>query len=287
MAVRSHSQHFCVYTPASQLTDPGRLFRLMLADLAASRELAWRLLVRNVSSRYRHSLLGYLWAFLPPLLTTSVFVFLQKAGYFTVGQTPVPYAVFLFAGLILWQVFSDAINMPLHMVQQSYSILTKVNFPREALVVAGIGEVLFGFLIRLSLLLCALFWFKVGVSSTMLWVPCGVLVLIGLGVGLGLVLTPVGILYHDVAHGLPFVLYLWMFLTPVLYPVPRSWPGSWSLVLNPIGPVLDTTRSWLLSGKPEHFGGFVIAMGLAFALLLVGWLLYRLALPILLERIGA
>src|SRR5258705_4599679 len=111
----------------------------MLRDLAASRELAWRLLVRNISSRYRHTMLGYLWAFLPPVLNTLVFVFLQKAGYFTVGQTGVPYALFLLAGLILWQAFSDAINAPLKMVQQSYSVLTKVNFPRESLIIAGVG----------------------------------------------------------------------------------------------------------------------------------------------------
>ena len=287
MKLRSNSEPFCVYTPASQLIDPARLIRDMLCDIAASRELAWRLLVRNISSRYRHTALGYLWAFLPPILSTAVFVFLQQSGYFTVGQTPVPYAVFVFAGLILWQVFCDAIAMPLRMVQQSYSILTKVNFPREALIIAGAGEVLFGFFIRFALMIGALLWFQVGVSWSMLWVPVGVLLLIGLGVGLGLMITPVGILYHDVAQGLPFVLYLWMFLTPVLYPVPQSWPGSLALALNPISATLDTTRAWLLSSPVEHLAGFLITTALAIFTLLIGWLLYRLALPILLERISA
>jgi len=277
----------CVYTPASQLIEPVKLLRSMAADIVASRELAWRLLVRNISSRYRRTMLGYVWAFLPPILTTAVFVFLQRSGYFTVGPMPVPYAVFLFAGLILWQVFCDAVNMPLQMVQQSSALLTKVNFPREALIVAGAGEVLFGFVIRFALMLGVLVWFKVGVSWTMLWVPCGVLVLMSLGIGLGLVLTPVGTLYHDISQGIPFVLYLWMFLTPVLYPVPQSWPGSLSLALNPIGTVLDTTRAWLLAGVPAHIDGFLITAAFAIIILLFGWLLYRLALPLLLERISA
>jgi lipopolysaccharide transport system permease protein len=259
----------------------------MIHDIAVSRELAWRLLVRNLSSRYRHTAFGYVWAFLPPILSTAVFVFLRQSGYFTVAQTPVPYAVFLFAGLILWQVFCDAIAMPLRMVQQSHAILTKVNFPREALVIAGIGEVLFGFVIRFALLLIGLWWFKVGISPSMLWVPFGVAVLIGLGVGLGLLLTPIGILYHDVGHGLPFVLYLWMFLTPVLYPAPQSWAASSAWALNPVGPLLDTTRAWLLSVPPEHLAGFQAAAALAAFTLLIGWLLYRLALPILLERMSA
>ncbi len=287
MDVGPHSEALTVYTPASQLTAPARLVRAMLADVGSSRELAWRLLVRNLSTRYRHTLLGYLWAFLPPILTTAVFVFLHRAGYFTVGQTAVPYGVFLFAGLILWQVFCDAVNMPLRMVQQSHSFLTKVNFPREALVIAGIGEVLFGFLIRCGLMICALIWFEVGVSWSVVWVPFGVLALVGLGIGWGLILTPVGVLYHDVAQGLPFFLYLWMFLTPVLYPTPDSWPQSLLLALNPITPVLDTTRAWLLSDVPQHLGAFVLVIGLAIFLLLVGWLLYRLGLPILLERISA
>ena len=287
MNSRPTSPPICVYTPASQLTEPLTLLRSMAADFLASRELAWRLLVRNISSRYRRTMLGYLWAFLPPILTTAVFVFLQQSGYFTAGPLSVPYAVFLFAGLILWQVFCDAINMPLHMVQQSTNLLTKVNFPREALILAGAGEVIFGFAIRFILMLGFLFWFKVGVSLSMLWVPCGVLVLISLGIGLGLVLTPLGTLYQDISQGIPFVLYLWMFLTPVLYPVPQTWPGSLSVVLNPIGAVLDTTRAWLLSGVPAHLDGFLITAALAITILLFGWLFYRLALPILLERISA
>lgn len=284
---RTYPQPVCEYTPASQLADPARLCRTMIHDIAVSRELAWRLLVRNLSSRYRHTALGYVWAFLPPILSTAVFVFLRHSGYFTVVQTPVPYALFLFAGLILWQVFCDAIGMPLRMVQQSHAILTKVNFPREALVIAGIGEVLFGFVIRIALLLIGLWWFEVGISLSMFWVPFGVVVLIGLGVGLGLLLVPLGILYHDVGQGLPFVLYLWMFLTPVLYPAPQSSPASLAWVLNPIGPVLDTTRAWLLSVPPEHLAGFQVAVALAVFTLLIGWLLYRLALPILLERMSA
>lgn len=286
MSTSSKTQPIVVYTPASQLINPARLFREMLRDIAACRELAWRLLVRNISSRYRHTLLGYIWAFLPPIMTTFVFVFLQRAGYFTVGQTQVPYPVFLLVGLLLWQLFADAVQAPLRMVQQSYSILTKVNFPREALIIAGVGEVFFSFLIRLALMVVTLFWFKVELSWTAMWVPAGILVLIGFGFALGLLITPVAILYHDVGQALPFTLYLWMFLTPVIYPAPGS-PESLSMLLNPVSPVLDTTRAWLLSGSPHYLIGFFPVCGLTVLMLLAGWLLYRLALPILIERMSA
>jgi lipopolysaccharide transport system permease protein len=287
MITSSKTQRIFVYTPESQLTNPARLLRQMLRDVAACRELAWRLFVRNISSRYRHTFFGYVWAFLPPVLTTGVFVFLQKAGYFIVGQTAVPYAIFVLAGLILWQAFADAVHAPLRLVQQSHSILTKVNFPRESLILAGVGEVLFASLIRLALLILALWWFGVRVPWTAIWFPFGVLALIGMGIALGLLITPVAILYHDVGQGLPFVLYLWMFLTPVVYPAPATWPGSLLVVLNPVSPVLDTTRDWLFSGSAHYLSGFFAVCGLTVFGLLAGWLLYRLALPILIERMSA
>lgn len=286
MATALKTQPVAVYTPASKLTDPTQLFQSMLRDLALSRELAWRLFIRNINARYRQTLLGYAWAVVMPIITTSVFVFLQKSGYFTVGETQVPYALFLITGLVLWQVFADAVQAPLRMVQQSYSILTKVNFPHEALIITGAGEVLFAFLIRLTLIALAIFWFGIDVSWAAIWFPFGVLVLIGLGIAIGLLITPMAVLYHDIGQALPFTLYLWMFLTPVIYPVPVSGARSMLVLLNPVTSVLDTTRAWLFSGSPDHLSGFFIVSGLTVFTILAGWVLYRLALPILIERVS-
>ena len=284
--VNSHfkTQQISVYTPGSKLTDPRQLFCEMVRDLAASRELAWRLLIRNISSRYRRTFLGYFWAFLAPLMTAAVFVFLRKAGYFTVGQTRLPYAVFVLTGLILWQAFADAVHAPLRSVQQSHSILSKVNFPREALVLAGLGEVLFASLVRLAILVLGLLWFGIGLSWTAIWFPFGMLALIAMGITLGLLIMPMALLYDDIGQALPFALYLWMFLTPVIYPAAAA-SGSLLLLLNPVSPVLDTTRDWLFSGSPQYLSAFFIVCGFTVFALFAGLLLYRLALPILIERI--
>jgi lipopolysaccharide transport system permease protein len=276
-----------VYTSASKLADPTGLIQSMMRDLVLSRELAWRLFIRNISTRYRQTFLGYAWAIVIPIVTAGVFVFLQKSGYFTVGQTEVPYPIFLLTGLVLWQVFADAVQSPLRMVQQSASILTKINFPREALIIAGVGEVLFTFMIRLTLIITAILWFGISVSWTLIWFPFGVLVLIGLGLAIGLMITPIAVLYHDIGEALPFTLYLWMFLSPVIYPAPVSGAGSMLIQLNPVAPVLDTTRAWLLSSSPEYLSGFFVVTGLTVFAILGGWLLYRVALPILIERMSA
>jgi lipopolysaccharide transport system permease protein len=276
-----------IYGPGSLLREPSRLFRDMRRDLAASRELAWRLFMRNISAKYRQTMLGYAWAFLPPVFTTLVFVFLRNAGFFNVPETKVPYVVFVLAGMVLWEVFADALNSPIRMVAQSTSMLTKVNFPREALILAGIGEVLFSFLIRLGLLAIVIAWFGIHVPWTAVLFPFAALALVVLGVALGALLTPFAILYHDMGQGLPFLVTLWMFLTPVLYPPPREWPGSLAMVLNPVSPVLDTTRAWLFTGSPEYLIGFLGMSFVAIVGLLFGWGLYRIALPILIERMSA
>lgn len=276
-----------IYRPGSLLREPRRLFRDMSRDLAASRELAWRLFVRNTSAKYRQTMLGYAWAFLPPIFTTLVFVFLRRAGFFNVSDTEVPYVVFLFAGMVLWEVFADALNSPMRMVAQSTSMLTKVNFPREALILAGLGEVLFSFLIRLGLLVIVIAWFRIPVPWTAVLFPLGALALVALGIALGVLLTPFAILYHDIGQGLPFFVVLWMFLTPVVYPPPGDWPGSLTMFLNPVSPVLDTARAWLFTESPEYLAGFFAVSLVAGLALLLGWVLYRVALPILIERMSA
>jgi lipopolysaccharide transport system permease protein len=97
-----------VYTPASPLRNPGRLLREMWRDLVGSRELAWRLFVRDTSAQYRQSILGYIWVFIPPLVASLPFIYLNSQGVVRIGDTPVPYAAFAIIGTTIWQVFADA-----------------------------------------------------------------------------------------------------------------------------------------------------------------------------------
>ena len=103
------------YTPESLLRHPIKLARSMAHDLWASRELAWRLFVRNISAQYRQSLLGYLWAFLPPIFTTLIFVFLNSQKILNIGETGIPYPAYVMMGTLLWQGFVDALNSPIKM----------------------------------------------------------------------------------------------------------------------------------------------------------------------------
>ena len=193
-----------LYTPASQLRQPGVLVHEMLADLLASKELAWRLLVRNIRAQYRQSLLGYLWAFLPPLFNMAVWVYLNSQNIINVEDPGIPYPAFVLIGTVLWQLFTEALNSPLRIVNDSRGMLTKINFPREALVMAGIGEVLFNFAIRVFLLIAVFVWFGMPLPDTIVLVPLGLLALVCLGLMIGIILTPLGALYADVGRAVMF-----------------------------------------------------------------------------------
>jgi len=276
-----------VYTPDSELLHFGALLRSMGRDLLAARELAWRLLVRNISAQYRQSLLGYAWAFVPPIFTSLIWIFLQSQKVLGVGDTGMPYIVFVITGTVLWQTFVEALNSPLQMVNESKSMLTKINFPREALILAGVGQVVFNFLIRAFLLVAVMLWFQISPHTSLFLVPLGVIALILLGISLGLLLTPIGMLYQDIGRGLVFATSAWFFLTPVIYPVPKASFAATLIEMNPVTPLLVATRDWLVMGSTNLWPAFLWVLVGSVVLLLLGWIQYRIAMPHLISRMSA
>ena len=278
--------HVTIYTPESPLRHPRRLLVEMFRDLNASLELAWRLFVRDTKAQYRQTVLGYIWAFLPPIATSLTFVFLNSQKILNINETSIPYPAFVLIGTTLWQTFVDAINSPLKLVQSSRAMLAKINFPREALVLAGVGEVCLNFAIRSLILIFAVFWFQLALPATMWLVPIGILALIAFGLMLGILLTPLGILYQDIGRALSVVTGFWMLLTPVVYPSPKTGPAAVLAKWNPVSPIITITRDWLTAGTTTQLDAFMLIAAVTVICLFFGWILYRLAMPHLVERMG-
>lgn len=275
-----------IYTPAPLLSEPGQLFSEMVRDILQSRELAWRLTVRNISAMYRQTFFGYLWAFLPPIATTLAFLFLKEGGVVSTGEMAVPYAAYLLVSTSLWQLFADAVTTPLRVVTASRPMLIKINFPRESLIIASVGEVLFNFLVRSTLIIFALIWFALPLPGSVFLVPFGLLALLIAGVVIGILLTPLGLLYQDIMKGLPLALNFWMLLTPVVYQASGEGLRATLMQWNPIAPLLATTRDWLLTGHTSFLSNFLLVAGGSFVLLVLGWILYRVAMPHVIARLG-
>lgn len=280
-----------IYSPESALKRPREFFRAMWADIRASRELACALAMRDIKVLYRQSILGYIWAFLPVLGTTGVFLFLRSGGALTTLDSGIAYPVYLLIGTILWQVFADAVNGPLKVVTSSRAMIVKINFPREALILAGMFITCFNFLVRLLVLIPALIFFAWKGSYVFAWeslylFPLGVAAVILLGYAIGVLLTPIGMLYKDVGLGVQMVLTFWMFMTPVVLTIPESGLLATVMRWNPVSSVLDTTRSWLVGIEPTFLLESLIVTGCSLFFLVIGWILYRVALPHVIARLG-
>lgn len=282
------SEHkITIYTPESSLRKPARMLREMFGDLLAGRELAWQLALRDIRAQYRQTVLGLLWAFILPLANTAAWLFIQGSGIVTLQPTVLPYPVYVFTGTILWAIFMDAVNAPLQQTITAKPMLTKINFPREALVLSGIYQTLFNAGIKISVLLTALMVMGVIPGWGILLFPLAVMSLILAGTALGLLITPVGMLYADVGKGLPLLLQFLMYITPVVFTMPTSGWAAAIFKLNPLTPLILTARDLLTAFTPEHLGSFFIVNIAMLALLALMWVVYRAAMPILIERMSA
>lgn len=275
-----------VYTPESPLRHPSKFARDMISDLWSSRELAWRLFVRDLRAQYRTSLLGYVWVFLPPLVASLPFVYLNSAGVIRIGNIPIPYAAYAMVSAIIWQTFVDALNSPLRSVNAARAMLTRINFPREAILLSGLMQVGFAFVVRLVLVIGVFAAFALKPPATSPLFLVGMISIALTGFMIGLVLTPIGVLYGDVQHSLPIASTFLMLITPVLYPVPSSGLGATVASLNPLTPLITTTRDWLTTGAAVQQIAFLVVSGVTVTLLLLAWVLYRLALPHVVARLG-
>ena len=275
------------YTPESPLAHPGKLWQEMVQDLWAGRELAWRLAVRDISAQYRQSVLGVLWALIIPLANTAVWLFLSASKVVQVGATPVPYPVFVFTGTLLWSILIDALNAPLQQVNANKALLAKINFPREALILSGIYQTLFNAAIKLGILLLVLPFLGVHPGWGGLLIPLGVFSLVLSGTAVGLLITPLGVLYGDIGRGIPLITQFLMYLSPVVFPLATVGWTATLMRLNPLTPLILNARFWFTGQPPLLLAEWSLAVGGSAILLFLVWMLYRLAMPILIERMSA
>ncbi|MFC1851339.1 ABC transporter permease [candidate division CSSED10-310 bacterium] len=275
------------YTPGSKINQPLLLFREMWQDLKASRELAWRLFVRDISAQYRQTLLGYFWAIFPPLVTSAVFILLNSSRVLNIEGLTVPYPIYVLMGTVFWQIFVDALNTPLRVINEAKAMLAKINMPKEALIISGIGRVLFSFGIKFILLVVVFIIYRVDVNWTVIFVPIPLLGLLLLGTMLGVLLIPIGVLYKDIDSALLIATSGLIFLTPVAYPPTVGGLLGKIMMVNPVTPLLLTAKELVLNGFPENLIPFVIVFSVTVIFLFLGWIIYRLALPIIIERIGS
>jgi lipopolysaccharide transport system permease protein len=232
---------------------------LNLRSLWAYRELLFFLIWRDVKVRYKQTMLGATWAIIQPLIMMLIFTifFSQLARIPTEG---VPSGLFYYSGLSLWVFFSNAAMGGANSLIGNTNLITKIYFPRLIIPSAAVLAGLIDFAIASLLLVPLLAYYGFGVTLRfLLLLPISILITT-LALAMGVLFAALNTKYRDVRYALPFLLQVWMFVSPVIYPsslVPREW--RWLFALNPLTGIIGSYRAALF-GQPIHWGALAYSM---------------------------
>ena len=212
--------------------------------------------------------LGVTWAIIQPLFTMLIFtIFFGRLA--KVPSDGVPYPIFVFAGVLLWTFFSNAVTTSANSLVSNANLLTKVYFPRllvpAAAVAAGLVDLLVAFVVLVALMI----YYQVTVTWTILLLPLPILLTTLLALATGTWLAALNVKYRDIWFAVPFLIQLWMFVSPIIYPtdfVPQKW--RWLLALNPLTGTIEGFRAALFGHREFNVGLIATSAVITFGLLL-------------------
>ncbi|WP_246054128.1 MULTISPECIES: ABC transporter permease [Antarcticibacterium] len=262
----------------------GKHLKESISDIYSSRFLARQLAERDIKAQYRQSYLGIIWAFITPLVTSAVWIFLTLSGTIQVTETGIPYPLFVFSGTLVWSIIIAAINSPAQNTNGARGIMNKINFPKEALILSGLYKLLFNSSIKILLLMAFIFLFGIGFHWSLLLLPFAIFGLLLFGTTIGLFITPIGMLYNDVGKIISMGLNFIMYITPVVYAIPKEGIMREVMQINPLTPLIVTTRDLLTGSYPNFLIYYLAVIAFCIPLFFTGLVFYRISIPIIVER---
>ena len=247
---------------------------LDLKELWAYRELLYVLTIRDIKVRYKQTILGFAWAIIQPVMMMVVFsIFFGRLAQ--IPSDGYPYPIFVYAALLPWTFFANAITSSAGSLVGSTNLVSKVYFPRLIIPLSSVGSGLVDFAVAAVILLLLMVYYGVSWTLNLLMAPVLLAGLVLTALGVGTFLAALNVAYRDFRYVVPFLVQFWLFATPVAYPaslVPVRW--QWALYLNPMAGVIEGFRSTFL-GRPFDSFGLLVSLGMAVALFAAGILYFE------------
>jgi len=214
-----------------------------LVELWQYRELFALMVMRDITVRYKQALLGFAWAVIQPVTMMLVFsvIFGRLAK---IPSDGLPYPVFVFSGLLAWNMFNTSVTNAATSMLGASNLISKIYFPRLIVPMSAVGVSVVDFIVAFMILLCIMFFYSIAIGWSLLLLPLVLLGIMLLATGLGLFLSSLIIKYRDFRFVIPFMMQIWMYLTPVVYPlsfVPKQY--QWLAYLNPMTGYIETMRA--------------------------------------------
>ena len=271
---RPHAAYAVPNEPLVLIEPSNSGISLHLGDVWAYRELLYFLIWRDLKVRYKQTVLGAGWVVMQPLLTTVIFtVFLGKLA--RVPSDGLPYPLFVYAGLLPWTFFSGAVLSSGNSLVGSAHLITKVYFPRTIIPVAAVGARLVDFVISFTIVIGMMIYYSVPLTWGMAMLPVLIALITLLALGLSMWLSALNVRFRDVGVALPVLIQLWMFASPIVYPlslVPEGWRKVYAL--NPMVGLIEGFRAALL-GQGGDWTALAISSAITLALLVYSAYAFR------------
>ncbi|MDP2688779.1 MAG: ABC transporter permease [Deltaproteobacteria bacterium] len=239
------------------------------------RELLYFLAWRDVKVKYKQTALGVVWALMQPVLTMLIFSVLF-GRFARMPSDGAPYPIFVFIGLLPWNYFSSVLGQSTNSLVAGSNLVSKIYFPRLIIPASSAIAALLDLAIGFTVLAALMLYYGVAVSAGALLVPFLVLVTLMNAVGFGLWFSALNVKYRDIQHVIPFIIQIWMFVTPVIYP--KSLFGEkwgWLLLLNPMGGVIEAFRPAVLGHMPIPWASLFISSAIGLAVFAGGVFYFR------------
>lgn len=239
-----------------------------------SRDLIWQLTKREVVGRYRGSILGLFWSFFNPILMLTIYTFVFsvvfKARWGTGGESRFEFALILFAGLIVYNLFAECITRAPSLIVSNANYVKKVVFPLEILPLITMGAALFHGIVSLGVLLVFYLLVTASLHWTIIFVPVVIFPLLLMTLGISWFLASFGVFLRDVAQTIGIFVMVLMFLSPIFYPM-SAIPTKYQvfIYLNPLTFIIEQMRDVLIWGKLPSWSGLCLVMLIG---MLVAWL---------------
>lgn len=246
-----------------------------LKILTRHRELLWMWTQRNIMVRYKQSFLGAAWAILQPLSLMVMFTFIFTI-VLQVPSNDVPYPVFSYSGLLPWTFLAASITFAVPSLVQNMNLVTKIYFPREIFPISAVLASLVDLLLASIVFMAMLLFYEIRLSITMLLVPGLLMIQVLLTLGIVFFASAANVFYRDLRFVVPLGVQLWMYATPVIYPVsliPERFRPLY--MLNPMAGLITSYRAVTLHGIWPDWGYLGIATGISVAIFLTGYLYFK------------
>lgn len=248
--------------------------QLNLSELWYYRELLYFLTLRDIKVRYKQTLMGLAWVIIQPLTTMLIFTLVFNR-FVRLDAGALPYPLFALSGLLLWLFFANAVTNSTNSLVSNSNLITKVYFPRLFIPAAAVGAGLVDLGVSFLLLIVLVFYYGLTLTVNVLLLPLFILLMTLLALGVGLLSAALTVKYRDLRHALPFIIQLWMFASPVIYPtsiVPERW--RWLLTINPVAGLIEGFRA-ALTGQPFNWPHVAVAAAISFTLLIFSVYVFR------------